>query len=133
MGMLIIPAFIVKVIKWIIKKFTQTLTGKSSERATKSIMNTSEENDDYRAKVRQVSKSEEKLDSVVRRIDKSVKHLENTLLGDFIDEGDEDDDMDEDLHNLRSDEFEEQIKKMKKELDAKFNKIENMLNNSMPY
>jgi len=133
MIVLLVPALAVKFAKWMVRKFVDTLSGNSSERATKSIMNTSEENDDYRSKVRQVSKSEEKLDAVVRRIDKSVKHLENTLLGDFIDEGDEDDDMDEDLHNLRSDEFEDQIKKMKKELDVKFNKIENMLNNSMPY
>merc|ERR1712176_1020807 len=126
----LVPALVIKFVNWVIRKFFNGLfSGNSSERATKSIMNTSEENDDYRSKVRQVSKSEEKLDAVVRRIDKSVKHLENTLLGDFIEEDDGDDEMDEDLHNLRSDEFEDQIKKMKKELDVKFNKIENMLNN----
>merc|ERR1712048_47213 len=117
MIVLLVPALAVKFAKWIVRKLVDTLSGNSSERATKSIMNTSEENDDYRGKVRQVSKSEEKLDAVVRRIDKSVKHLENTLLADFIDE--EEDDMEEDLHVLRSDEFDHQIRKMKKELDLK--------------
>eukprot|EP00486_Rosalina_sp_Unknown_P016651 CAMPEP_0201597008 /NCGR_PEP_ID=MMETSP0190_2-20130828/193586_1 /ASSEMBLY_ACC=CAM_ASM_000263 /TAXON_ID=37353 /ORGANISM="Rosalina sp." /LENGTH=217 /DNA_ID=CAMNT_0048057715 /DNA_START=1263 /DNA_END=1916 /DNA_ORIENTATION=+ len=124
---LFLPAFIVKVIKWAIKKFAQTLSRGSSERATKSIMNTSEENDDYRAKVRQVSKQEENMDAVVKRIDISVDRLEKTLIGN---ENDEDDGLLEEIHHLRSDEFDEEIKKMKKELNEKFDKIQKLLNSS---
>merc|ERR1712130_100588 len=123
MIVLLVPALAVKFAKWMVRKFVDTLSGKSSERTTKSIMNTSEENDDYRAKVRQVSKAEEKLDAVVRRIDQSVNRLENTLLGDFINDDidDLDDDaMEQDIHVLRSDEFDAQIKKIKKDLDRKF-------------
>eukprot|EP01084_Bolivina_argentea_P006952 13123_1 len=68
-----IPACIVKIIKFVIKIFTSKLSvfkccskdKTKNNKKTKSIMNTSEQNDDYRAKVRQVSKSEEKLDAVV--------------------------------------------------------------------
>ena len=114
---LFMPAFIIKIIKWILKKFTDTLSGKSSDRATKSIMNTSEENDDYRNKVRQVSKQEESMD-VVKRIDISVDRLETLLVMKMMKKM-----IIEEVHHLRSYEFDEEIKKMKKELNEKFDKI----------
>lgn len=118
-----IPAFIVKLIKWIIKKSAQIITGKSSERATKSIMNTSEENDDYRSKVRVVSKQEEKMEAVVRRIDASVNNLKKQLIP-------EEDELDADVHNLRSDEFEAEIRKMREDINKKFSTIEKLLRSS---
>eukprot|EP00485_Elphidium_margaritaceum_P010787 CAMPEP_0202689798 /NCGR_PEP_ID=MMETSP1385-20130828/4982_1 /ASSEMBLY_ACC=CAM_ASM_000861 /TAXON_ID=933848 /ORGANISM="Elphidium margaritaceum" /LENGTH=1408 /DNA_ID=CAMNT_0049344987 /DNA_START=72 /DNA_END=4298 /DNA_ORIENTATION=+ len=120
--LIFIPAFIVKLAKFILRKFTETVTGKSSDRATKSIMKASEENDDYRNKVRGVSKQEERMDAVVRRIDTSVSTLKKTLLGD-----DEDQDMDVDAEPLRSDEFDREVKKMKQDILQKFNEINRLL------
>ena len=123
-----VPAFIIKAVKFVLKKINDTIQGKTSKRATKSIMNTSEENDVYREKVRQVSKQEEKMYTVVRRIDESVDRLEKTLLGDINNE--DEDNLEEDLHNLRSDEFDETIKKMTDSLNRKFATIERLLGNA---
>merc|ERR1712129_584704 len=130
-GMMIalcIPAGIVKVVipsmKWVVGKVVGLLSGdKSSDRASKSIMNTSEENDDYRLKVRQVSKSEEKQEEKIRRIDTSVDRLKETLLGEW----DNDENFEEEMEERRQERFEEQIQKMETDLAKKFAKIESLL------
>jgi len=128
MIVLMIPAGIVKVVipsmKWVVSKVVGLLSGdKASDRASKSIMNTSEENDDYRLKVRQVSKSEEKQEEKIRRIDTSVDRLKETLLGEW----DNDDNFEQEMEERRQERFEEQIQKMETDLAKKFAKIESLL------
>ena len=126
MLILFIPACCQMIFKWIKKRVGSAVSGgKTDQRKTKSRMNMSEENDDYRSKVRQVSKQEEKMDAVVRRIDASVDRLEKTLLGDLIDDDEFEDEIPD--HNLRSDEFKIAVDKMKSEIDKKISIIERLL------
>merc|ERR1712087_843916 len=126
---------IVKVVipslRWLMNKAVALLKGDvkaktSTSRASKSIMNTSEDNDDYRLKVRQVSKSEEKQDAVIRRIDTSVDRLKETLLGDWNDD-ENNTAAEEEAKQRRHEHFEQHIKKMENDLAKKFAKIESLL------
>lgn len=119
--LLFIPANIVKILKWMFKKFFETVGVVDTK--SDSQLNFSEENDDYRAKVRLVSKQEEKMVNIVRRIDVNVKRLEDRLVGSML----EDEDVKEEDHILRSDEFNEEVVEMKKELMARFDSIEKLL------
>jgi len=113
-------------IEFVVFKIAFIFLGDVEGRQSKSIMNASEDNDDFRLKVRQVSQSEEKTDAIVRRIDSSVHRLKNTLMGEWQkEEGDEL--LEKERVKKRADRFEKQIEKMEEQLQSKFNAIEQLL------
>ncbi len=113
-------------IEFVVFKLAFIFLGDLEGRQSKSIMNASEDNDDFRLKVRQVSQSEEKTDAIVRRIDSSVHRLKSTLMGEWQkEEGDEL--LEKERVKRRADRFEEQISKMEAELHEKFVEIEKLL------
>lgn len=124
-----LPKFLTDVVRPVIEMLVlkaASLVLGDLDTKSKSIMNTSEDNDDFRLKVRQVSQSEEKQETIVRRIDTSVTRLKRTLMGDWMkQEGDEL--LEEERQKKRKDAFEDQIEKMEAELHRKFAAIEQLL------
>ena len=105
----------------------EKIKSKSPERV---FMSTTEQNDDYRATVRRLSKPEENADLMVKRIDLNVVRLEKQILGCVEAEYEPDDQEIDEIESFTNDSFDKRADSMRKEMHDRFDEMRRLLEES---